>query len=202
MKRTLIVGAAAAILLAGCSSNEEPAAAEQTTQDSTTASATTTAATTTASEEGGDYPIIGEEARSEGIVITVHSVIESPTISFNDSGYSGSYAEFTQKPARAGGKFFVVDTTVLNDGLEPIDLTCSFPIQNTLTTDGQRQYTTVDEQYNIEGNPGCNDMLQPGFDSPMKFVYEVPAAAQAVAFGFADSKNAYDKPTYVELVTE
>lgn len=191
MKRTLIAVAAGTLLLTGCSSNETPATQEQSTQ---------TPDETTAAER--EFPIIGEEARSQGIAITVHGLAEQPTITVNDSGYTGESAEFTERVPRAGGKFVVVDTTVLNDGLTPIDITCAGPIRNTLTTEGQRQYSTVDEQYNIQGNPECNDMLQPGFDAPMKFVYEVPAAAVPVAFGFSDAANVGDKPTYIELISE
>lgn len=203
MKRTLLAVAAGALFLAGCSSNEEPAVQEQATQTPASTSETS-AATTTTQETAAEkqYAIIGEEARSVGIAITVHGVTEQPTITVNDSGYTGEFAEYTERPARANGKFVVVDTTVLNDGLKPIDITCAGPIQNTLTTEDQRQYSVVDEQYNIQGNPGCNDMLQPGFDAPMKFVYEVPTAAVPRAFGFADRENSYDKPTYIELVSE
>ncbi|MGB7239713.1 MAG: hypothetical protein WBD41_27500, partial [Rhodococcus sp. (in: high G+C Gram-positive bacteria)] len=101
-----------------------------------------------------------------------------------------------------GGKYVVVDTTVFNDTLRPIDITCAAPIQNTLTTEDRRQYSTIDEQYNVEGNPGCNDMLQPGFDAVMKFVYEIPDGGKPLAFGFADRETSYDKPTYVELITK
>ncbi|OZE80780.1 hypothetical protein CH304_16240 [Rhodococcus sp. 15-649-1-2] len=202
MKRTLLALTAGALIITGCSSNEEPDMQEQATQ--TPAATSDASAATTTQETAADKQnaTIGEEARSVGIAITVHGVTEQPTITVNDSGYTGEFAEYTERPARSNGKFVVVDTTVLNDGLKPIDITCAGPIQNTLTTEDQRQYSTVDEQYNIQGNPGCNDMLQPGFDAPMKFVYEVPTSAVPRAFGFADRENSYDKPTYIELVAE
>lgn len=136
------------------------------------------------------------KALSEVLSIPLEKIREAAGVPVGES------AEFTERVPRAGGKFVVVDTTVLNDGLTPIDITCAGPIRNTLTTEGQRQYSTVDEQYNIQGNPECNDMLQPGFDAPMKFVYEVPAAAVPVAFGFSDAANVGDKPTYIELISE
>lgn len=198
MKRTFIAGVSAlSILLAGCSSSDE-STAEQVVES---AAPSEIASTTAAAADARDYPIIGEEARSDGIAITVRSLEEVQSIRVNDSGYVGDSAVFTDRTARSGGKFVVVDTTVFNDSLRPIDITCAAPIQNTLTTDDQRQYTTVDEQYKIEGNPGCNDELQPGFDAQMKFVYEIPVAGVPVAFGFSDRQTSYDKPTYIELIT-
>lgn len=126
----------------------------------------------------------------------MNSVTESPTISYQQSGYAGDYAD---QPARSGGKYVIVDTTVLNDSSASIDLTCSFPIQESLTTVDRRQYDTIDSEYKIEGNPECNDNLQPGFDAAMKYVYEIPVAAEPLAFGFAEVESNYDNPTYVAL---
>lgn len=191
------------ILLGGCGNNSDSQPTSETDApalpaDSTSEQVipTSVAATSTAARFAG----IGQQVRNQGIAITVHSVSEAPTIRFNESGYSGEYAEFTDLAARPGGKFVTIDTTVLNDTRGPIDITCSAPIQNSLFSEDRREYSTIDSQYNVEGNPGCNDMLQPGFDVPMKFIYELPSASVPLAFAFADRdapRNA--EPTFVSL---
>ncbi|MFB9784682.1 hypothetical protein [Rhodococcus baikonurensis] len=70
-----------------------------------------------------------------------------------------------------------------------MDLTCSFPIQNKLITADKRQYDPIDALYKIQGNRECNDGLQPGFDSHMVYVYEIPTAAVPAQFEFADMET-------------
>lgn len=92
---------------------------------------------------------------------------------------------------RPGAKVIRVDTTVENVGQKSIDLTCSYPIANKIYDSNKRAFDTVDNLYDIPGNPECNADLQPGFSSPMSYVYEVPADANIEFFGFADSDVNY-----------
>ncbi|MGB7239962.1 MAG: hypothetical protein WBD41_28755, partial [Rhodococcus sp. (in: high G+C Gram-positive bacteria)] len=95
MKRTLLLLVATVVVAAGCSSPAEDDIVVSTPQASTQTSVSSAATTTDAAESDRQFPVIGEEARSDGIVITVHGVAESPTIRINDSGYTGEFAEYT-----------------------------------------------------------------------------------------------------------
>lgn len=88
---------------------------------------------------------------------------------------------------RGGGKFICVDTTVVNDTRGGIDLTCSWPVATKVVDVKERQFDPVDDLYKIDGNPGCNDLLQPGFDAPMTWIFEVPDDVDVAAFAFRDT---------------
>ncbi len=85
-----------------------------------------------------------------------------------------------------GAKFVTVRTEVLNDAARSIDLTCSRPIQTYVFDDCGRRFDSVARLYQIAGNPECNENLQPGFTSPMTWVYRVPVHASIIAFEFED----------------
>lgn len=121
---------------------------------------------------------IGQPVTNGGIKLTINAVSISPVVPRGRGG---------DQPPRAGAKIVRVDTTVDNVGTESIDLTCSYPIANKLWDAQKRQFDSVDKLYDIPGNPECNDSIQPGFSSPMTYMYEVPQDAVIEFFGFADS---------------
>lgn len=144
-------------------------------------------------------PTIGQPVTSGGAIITINSVLESQSITAQPER-SITRGEYAEQAPRSGGKFVIVDTTVLNDGKVSMDLTCSFPIQNKLITADNRQYDPIDDLYKIQGNPECNDGLQPGFDSHMIYVYEIPTAAVPAQFGFADMESqTYNNLTLINV---
>ncbi|MFD5514458.1 hypothetical protein [Streptomyces sp. NPDC127066] len=65
-------------------------------------------------------------------------------------------------------------TMVKNEGKTSMDLTCSLPIANAFVDDQDRRFDTIDDLYDVVGNPECNVQLQPGFKYGMQFVYRVP----------------------------
>ncbi|KPH20504.1 hypothetical protein AN948_06445 [Rhodococcus sp. ADH] len=144
-------------------------------------------------------PTIGQPVTSGGAIVTINSVVESQSITAQPER-SITRGEYAEQAPRSGGKFVIVDTTVLNDGKVSMDLTCSFPIQNKLITADKRQYDPIDDLYKIQGNPECNDGLQPGFDSHMVYVYEIPTAAVPAQFGFADMETqTYNNLTLINV---
>lgn len=144
-------------------------------------------------------PTIGQPVTSGGAIITINSVVESQSVTAQPER-SITRGEYAEQAPRSGGKFVIVDTTVLNDGKVSMDLTCSFPIQNKLITADKRQYDPIGDLYKIQGNPECNDGLQPGFDSRMVYVYEIPTAAVPAQFGFADMETqTYNNLTLINV---
>ncbi|UUU45124.1 hypothetical protein [Streptomyces sp. NBC_00162] len=117
---------------------------------------------------------IGQEARHMGTVVTVKTVTETDNL---------KTTEGTQK-AGDGAKFVTVQTKVFNDTKEGMDLTCSLPVVNKLLDEQQRRYDAIQDLYEIPGNPGCNDQLQPGFSDDMTYIYRVPATAKITGWEF------------------
>lgn len=141
------------------------------------------------------YYAVGRPVRNGGITLTVDKVGNPPTYQrvSNSMRKDSEYAEFSAVSPRAGGKFVQIDATVLNSGVKAIDLTCSWPINAVVVDTDGRNYKPVDSLYELPGTPGCNDDLNPGFDSHMIWVFEVPSAANITLFGFADTDtDAYD----------
>ena len=129
---------------------------------------------------------VGQTVVNGGITLTVDAVSEPPRIERSREG--------TVAP-QPGAKFVQVDTTIKNTGTKSIDLTCSYPVANKLWDADKRQFDTVDSLYELPGNPGCNDSLQPGFSSKMTYGYEIPQDAVVACLRFADSDVDYGANT-------
>ncbi len=125
--------------------------------------------------------VVGQPVTNGGIKLTINSVSQPADIPRTDGDV----------PPRSGAKIVRVDTTIENVGQKSIDLTCSYPVANKIYDSSKREFDTVDDLYKIPGNPECNADLQPGFSSPMSYVYEVPVDANIEFFGFADSEVNY-----------
>lgn len=148
---------------------------------------------------------IGQPATHEGIEITVHSSIYSPTVSRNLSNYrAGSgYESFTAQPADAGGRFTVIKATVKNVGKVSLDLTCGWPIELKLVDLEERLYDPVESLYEVEGNPECNSQLQPGFASEVTYPFLVPTDAQVNGLIFRDTNSDFTaSPAAIRLTVE
>ncbi|MGY0491786.1 hypothetical protein [Streptomyces sp. WG-D5] len=133
---------------------------------------------------------IGEQARNGGAVVKVTKVTEADSIALAGA----------RKSAGADAKYVVLKTVVNNKGKSSMDLTCSLPIVNALIDGQGRRFDTIDDLYDVAGNPECNAQLQPGFDDEMQFVYRVPKDAVVTAWEFSeyDLENEVT-PTLVNL---
>lgn len=152
------------------------------------ASASASAAAASAAAATGS---IGRSMTNLGVTLTVTSAGPVPSIEMNESNYrAGSpNATFTTKTAPAGAEYYAVTVHITNNAQESMDLTCGYPIRNKLVNSRQQNYDPIDDLYKLQGNPGCNDNLQPGFESDMTYVYEVPAGSAILGWGFADATN-------------
>ena len=117
---------------------------------------------------------IGDEGRDGGQIYVVTGWQEAPAISLRRGG---------QVTPPEGGKFIVVTVNLLNDGRESIDIYCDFDWGRVLFDSQGRQFDDTGRSknvdlYDIEGNVGCNDMLQPGFGvSAQTIPFLLPADA-------------------------
>lgn len=131
---------------------------------------------------------LGDEAVSGGAIIKVNEVGESPYVVYEGGVQSDITPQAKERKVDAGtgAAFFSVDTEVTNETMGPIDLTCAGPIDaSVLNSDGQR-FSPIKGLDQINGNPGCNDQLQPGFQDRMKWIFSVPADDEIVEFKFSD----------------
>ena len=126
--------------------------------------------------------------RHLGIVLTAIAVTCSFIVRLNNSQYrtDSGREKYEAVAAGDGAKFVSVKMRVLNDSKKGIDLTCGYPIKNHLIDERDREFTPIRELYRVQGNPGCNDMLQPGFSSDMTYIYRVPVDANISALMFED----------------
>ncbi len=95
-------------------------------------------------------------------------------------------AVFTPLAPQTGAKFVVLKSTVTNNSKVGMDLTCGYPIKIIVVNTKEQEYTPIDDLRNIQGNPVCNDSLQPGFSAEMTWAFEVPATSEVLAAAFWD----------------
>jgi hypothetical protein len=117
----------------------------------------------------------------------------------NSMRKNSGYDVYGDVVPRAGGKFIRVDVTIENAGQKSMDLTCSWPIEVFAADASNRMFDPIDELDKLEGTPECNEELQPGFSSPMTYIFEVPSAADVRIFAFADTALDSQKPTFVVI---
>ncbi|WP_224402165.1 hypothetical protein [Pseudonocardia sp. ICBG1034] len=155
------------------------------------------AVSASSSTGGGGTPVaaapetqgeVGDRLTDVGITVTVTSAEFVPDVMVSDSAGSPSATYAPQGPGD-GARYFAVRTHVVNDGPQSIDLTCSSPITNVLIDDRGRKFDALDSLYKIQGNPVCNDALQPGFEADMTYVYRVPSSATITSWSFADAAD-------------
>ncbi|MGW5852635.1 hypothetical protein ACWFQ8_32730 [Streptomyces sp. NPDC055254] len=123
---------------------------------------------------------VGTEARSGGAYVTVTKVTRADSIKQTDQG------ETATVKAGDGAVFIVLDTVVRNETKASMDLTCGYPVANSLIDDQGRRYDAIKDLYKLPGNPECNDQLQPGFKNGMQYVYRVPAGARILSWKFQE----------------
>ncbi|MBN9738709.1 MULTISPECIES: hypothetical protein [unclassified Pseudonocardia] len=131
---------------------------------------------------------VGDQLTDVGITLTVTSAEFVPNVMVSDNAGSASATYAPQGPGD-DARYFAVRTHVVNDGQKSIDLTCSSPITNALIDDRGRKFDAFDGLYKIQGNPYCNDAVQPGFEADMTYVYRVPSSATITSWSFADAAD-------------
>lgn len=201
--RTLLIAAAAATAAAAIAAaitagvageGGGKAAPAPTVTVTVTASSAPDADTADVEEEAetasaADFEV-GDEASNGGAIVKITKVVESDTITLAGA----------QKKAGADAKYVTLKTVVTNDAKSSMDLTCSLPIVNALIDDQARRFDTIDDLYEIAGNPECNAQLQPGFKDEMQFVYRVPDDANIAAWEFYEyDLETEPVPTLVDL---
>jgi hypothetical protein len=151
---------------------------------------------------------VGEQVSNGGITLTVKAARTASSIDLNESNYrpGSGFEKYTKTPAGDGAKFVVVETHVVNNAKTSLDLTCSLPVNTKLVDAQERQFDAIDSLYKLNGNPECNDQLQPGFESDMTWVYRVPSTANIIGWAFQDftefaSASPSQKWTVVRLQT-
>lgn len=130
---------------------------------------------------------------SGGIRISVKQAVKGPTMTYMGGVQSQETpdGEETTVRAKQGGSYLFVKTSVENGSKEPIDLTCGYPFEINLVDAQDRSFTPEDGMSQIAGNPGCNNMLQPGFSANMTYVFMIPRDAdpQALVFHSIDYED-------------
>lgn len=181
----LFVIIAAALSVSGCSDEGKEASADSTATVTATVtetilvdSAPSTIATSGEDGEevdGGNG--VGESYDNLGATVTIESVSEGDEIDLLEGGTVS---------AGDGAKYVIIEALVENNAKTSMDLTCSYPIADKLIDEEGREFDAIEDLYDVPGNPGCNDLLQPGFSSEMKWIYRVPSDAEVVAWSFTD----------------
>lgn len=169
MKRVLTVCVIPAALLtvAGCGSSTPSAPTAPPPSATATAPSESPDASTS---PAGDVIPMGQQGNSAGLKMTVTKVTVTRTLRYSESGKTLT--------APSGGNYVLVQTTGMNDTKKGIDLTCSYPAKTLLFDQQGREFETGDlDLYELKGNPGCNDDVQPGFPFNMTWAYLIPPGA-------------------------
>ncbi|WP_405578328.1 hypothetical protein [Streptomyces sp. NBC_01092] len=201
--RTVLLAVAAAVSAAAIAATITASVAAGGDGEAVPAPTVTVTVTTTpapeadaaeAEEEAGtavaaDFKV-GDEASNAGATVKITKVVEGDSITLAGA----------TKKAGAGAKYITLKTVVTNDGTSSMDLTCSLPIVNALIDDQARRFDTIDDLYDVAGNPECNAQLQPGFKDEMQFVYRVPDDATIALWEFSEyNLETETVPTLIDL---
>lgn len=100
----------------------------------------------------------------------------------------------------SGTKFLSIQVAVKNNSKEPIDLTCGYPLEIKAMNESDQLYTPIDDLFKIPGNPGCNDMLQPGITASISYVFNVPSDAKMIGFVWRDRTDLAAQNKYATFV--
>jgi hypothetical protein len=118
---------------------------------------------------------------SGGLSLKVLSVKRSNRVTYAGGTSSEITPDGNPKTvtAKDGSYYLYVATSGLNGTKEPIDLTCSYPIDIAVLDKADARYTPIEGLDQIKGNPGCNEMTQPGQKFKETFIFLLPKGAEA-----------------------
>ena len=189
----------AAALLVGCGSTDAPAPRPP---------AVLTAAPDQASSSGPSTiprSDVGRTVTNGDIAITVKVANTVDAIELNRTGSrTGSGSErFTTTPAGDGARYVLVTTRVANNGRSGFTMTCNVPIRTAVVDDQQHTFGPIDDLDELQGNPDCDNKLQPGAVHDVTWSYLVPSTARITTWTFQDvtDPHTHHDPTTVRLVT-
>lgn len=156
-----------------------------------------------AAEDDEHLGEIGDAVKNHGVELTVNEAYSAKTIPMNNSNQSNDSpnAVFEDEPAPEGGKFIVVETTIDNVGSTSMDLTCGWPIEIVGVDVEEREFDEIDDLRKYQGNPRCNEKLQPGFSSEMTYVFAIPEDAEFFGMVFRDTNSA-DRTDYSAVLMD
>ncbi|WP_297302160.1 hypothetical protein [uncultured Bifidobacterium sp.] len=148
-------------------------------------------------------PGIGETVENDGIRMKLVSASDQPNINYDTCGDGCSNHEYAPKAADPNAKYWVVTTEITNTGKEPIDLTCSYPVEINAYNSENQKYTSIKDLYQVQGNPECNTQLQPGFSSAMTYPFQVPSSATMIGLSWKPVHlNEESQPEYSYFLTD
>lgn len=121
-------------------------------------------------------------------MLTVNDAYAGESVSYTGGIESAETPDAKPRTVRAprGGRYVFVETTVENETDLAIDLTCSVPVDGKVVSASERRFEPISGLRQIEDNPPCGELLEPGSERDVTWVYAVPAAAEIAAFEFAD----------------
>lgn len=144
---------------------------------------------------------IGETTTNHGVRLTVDSVEVVRELSMRKEFSSGELETVT--PNNEGAKFVRVHTTIANDGVDSLNLACTFRFATALENSQGQRYKAISDIYRIPGNPGClsPDSVAPGFSGKISYVYEVPDSYEGGYFTYFDPAvhEARENPIRIRL---
>lgn len=170
-------------------SNWKKAYEDLQTQDSSDADSSDSTGSSESSGSGSssDSTASGNSTKAKGetetngtLDMTFNSMEEIASV---PQQWNGTQPDLT--PAE-GTRFISVKVHIVNNGKEPVDLTCGYVVDIRAVNSSDQQYTPIDNLFKIPGNPECNAELQPGLGADMQYVFNVPKDAKMVGFGWRD----------------
>jgi len=123
------------------------------------------------------------EGESAGLALKLISSKKKPSITYTGNTISDVTPKGDNVTLKAAdGYYLYVQMDGKNGTKEPIDLTCSFPIDVRVFDEAEAQYTPIDSLAQIKGNPGCNDETQPGQKFKETFIFLMPEGSKPLRF--------------------
>ncbi len=176
-----------AVALIACGEGGDTQTVTETIREETTTAVEDGAASDNSQPEPTDGPV-----KSGGIEVAVTDAYAKQAVSY-EGGTIDSRVTPNGEPrtvrAPQGGSYVYVETNVMNDSSEGLDLTCGYPMEVKLVEASGRRFDPVEGLDLVKGNPACNAQLQPGFRDGMTWVFLVPPDAEVNAFRFRDTTD-------------
>jgi hypothetical protein len=173
------------VLLAAASSCGEGETKTVTVTETVTSEQPATPTETEQSTEDND---LRQPLTSGGITVNVLGVRAGQTLRYEGGTQSDVTPDAEPRivKAKQDRRYVYIKSRLTNDTSSGIDLTCGYAVDAKAIDEKDRQFDAVEGLSQLRGNPGCNEMLQPGLNTSMMWVYLVPSSATVTAFAFAD----------------
>lgn len=186
--RTVLAGTCGLLLLTGCGGNSDGSTASSARNSSTSVVTQTTppaepSTTSVAVETTAPSVARRMKGDSAGLALKLISTKKKPSITYTGNTISDVTPKGDDVTLKAAeGYYLYVQMDGKNGTKEPIDLTCSFPIDVRVFDEAEARYTPIESLGQIKGNPGCNDNTQPGQRFKETFIFLMPAGSKPMRF--------------------